>query len=154
MKPLYVIVLFFIVFQMSVLMVASLNIFDNTLYSDFDMEELDEHDTPQGMLTYLFLPEGTAASWIGGDFTIPALVAIFLGVGTAFSVITQSFTPISIVIVGLVFTPMITKSLGFFNQLFSIGGSQALLYMGVLVGVSVLVIVVITIIEMPTQGRS
>ena len=153
MKPLYVIILFFIVFQISALMIASLNIFEDTLYSDFDLEELSEHNTPQGMLTYLFVPEGTAAGWIGGDFTIPALVAIFLGIGTAFSFVTQSFTPISIVVVGLIFTPMVTKSMGFFNQLFSVGGT-AVWYIGILLGVSVLVIVVITIIEMPTQGRS
>lgn len=154
MKPLYVIILFFIVFQMAALIIGALDVFPYGLYSDFDASELAAHDTPQGMLTYLFVPEGNNYGLILGDFTIPVLIAAFLGAGTLFSYVTQSFAPVSIVIVGTVLTPMLTKSISFFNQIFSKGDSVALTYLGLLLGICVLVIVVFTIIEMPTHGRS
>ena len=160
MKPLYVIILYLIIFQVTILVVGATNIFPNTFYSDFETDELKTHmNSVEGMISYLFVPSGTL-NWminqVGASsfFIIPALVATFLFIGSALSVLTQSMAPISITVVGLLFVPMITKSYKFFNQLFIYGNSEALMYLGVLFGILILVIAIITIIEMPTQGRS
>lgn len=155
MKTFYVIMLFFISFQMCILVVGSLGIFPYGFYSDMDPAELASHDSPQSMLTYLFAPPGGLPSWFNlGNFTIPALIAIFLGIGTITSILLKSYLPITIIVVGLFFVPMVTKSYGFFNQLFYYGNSQALIYLGLLFGIVVLIIAVITIVELPAQGRS
>jgi len=155
MKTFYIIVLFLIIFQMSILMISTFGLFPYGFYSDFDTEELASHSTPQGMLTYLFEPPGGLPGWFNiGDFTIPALIAVFLGIGTITSIFLQSYIPVTLVVVGLFFVPMVTKSYGFFNQLFYYGNSQALIYFGLLIGIVILVIAVITIVEMPTHGGS
>ena len=160
MKSLYVIVIYLIIFQITILIVGATGIFPNGFYSDFDTNELKNHAaTPQGLISYLFVPSGTLNDWInrfggGAEFIIPALVGVFITIGSVISFFTQSFAPISIAIVGLLFVPMITKSYGFFNKLFTYGDSQAMLYLGLLFGVLIFVIAIITIIEMPTHGRS
>lgn len=160
MKPFYAIIMYLIIFQMVLLIVGSLGIFPNTFYSDFDTETFRSYaSTPQGMISYLFVPDSALQTMIntaggGSLWLVPALVSLFLFIGSLISILTKSFVPISIAIVGLLFVPMVTKSYKFLNQLFSYGDSQALIYMGVLFGILILVIAIITIVEMPTQGRS
>jgi len=156
MKTFYILILFFLVFEMCILVVGSLNIFPYGFYSDMDPENLASKDTPQAMITYLFSPEDALPDGFGGlaDFTIPALIGVFLTIGTITSIFLQSYLPVTLVVMGLFFVPMITKSYSFFNQLFNYGNSQSLIYVGLLFGVTTLIIAVITIIELPAQGGS
>ena len=155
MKTFYLIMLFFLVFQMSILVVGATGIFPYGFYSDMDPQELAECENPQQVLTFIFDPEGNIPDRFDmGDFTIPALIGIFIGIGTITSIFLQSYLPITIVIIGLFFVPMITHSYGFFNQLFYYGNSQSIIYLGLLFGILAFVIAVVTIIELPAQGRS
>ncbi|MBE3095351.1 MAG: hypothetical protein IMZ52_10005 [Actinobacteria bacterium] len=155
MKTLYNILLFFAIFQMTAITVGVLGIFPagSTLYSDIDYNELAGYTSPADILAYFFIPTGVILN-LGTTFSIVALVsAIGIGGGLV-SIVTKDVTPVLIAIVGLCLIPMLVKSQSFFSKLFSIGNSQALIYLGLTLGVGFIIIAAITLIELPAHGDS
>jgi len=153
MKTLYKILLFFAIFQMMAIVTAALNIFPkgSTLYSDIDLETLASKDNPVDVLSYMFVPNSNAYF---NKFTIGAIVVSIVTVGGAVAFFTGTFTPVVITIIGLALIPMLVRSQSFFSRLFSIGNSQALIYLGLCLGVGFIIIAAITLIELPAQGDS
>lgn len=155
MKKLYKIVLFFAIIHLTALIVAVMGIFPpgSTLYSDIELEDL-EGKNPSEVLAYLFLPteEGPLQS-----LTFKALYALFVTGTIALGIISRgsgSVASLSLVVVILTFVPMLLKSTEFINKLFTNWNVTSLTYLGLTLIVGILFIVVITIVEMPTHGRS
>jgi hypothetical protein len=152
-KTLYKLLLFFAIFQMMAITVGALNIFPpgSTLYSDIDYNELSSLNSPVDIIGYLFAPE--SGSNMEG-FTIAALVGVMAIAGGLVAWFTGSFVPVIAAVIGFALVPMLVKSQSFFSKLFSMGNSQALIYLGLCLGVGFIIIAAITLIELPTHGDS
>lgn len=155
MKKLYKIMMFLILFQFSVVIVNALEVFpsENTFYSDAETKSIRELDDPVDALAYFFeLPDIPGLSAFQTTFTFGMLVTIFLVIGAAIARATHSWAPVIVVIIASSFVPMLTKSLGFFNKLLYNWDNAALMYLGLTLGVGIVILAVITILETPTHG--
>ena len=159
MKNLYKIVLFLAIFQITVVMVESLDVFPNTFFATSDVDELDieqADDMPEAAETIfsnMFLP---SQSFFGtARYGVAALVGVFLTVGTAVSFLTkQNPAVIVVAVLGYSFFNMISNGFDFFSNLFMNWDSPSLIYLGIAFGVGLVIIVIITILESLTHGRS
>lgn len=168
MKPFYMLVFFFIFFQLSALVIAGMAVFPEgtTLYTDFELEELEESATsPTDVIAYIFMGNGTTIGGIDifgynfagfqlGSFSIWAIIGLLVVSGAIISRVAQSYVPAVLAVLGLAFLPMITHSTTFFYSLFTRWDSVSMLYLGITLIVGVLALFLITIIEIPTQGGS
>ena len=167
MKTLYYVIIFLAMFQMSALMIAGLGVFptDSTLFSDFDVSEFSSYDNPEDMLSYIFFPDGLSFGGINiGDYeiatislttiTIIGVITVFVGVGAAFARLTQSYAPVVLAVIGILLYPMINHSFGFFRKLFMHWDNTAMMYMGLTLGLGILILFLLLIVETPVQGRS
>jgi len=159
MKTVYVAIIWLAMFQMTALTIGSLGVFpaDSTLYSDFDTQELEDNaGNPLDVLAYLFAP-GETTSIAGITITsaqILTIVGVIAGLGTLGAVFTGNYIVAVLVVVGVTFVPMITKSLGFFQKLFVHWDTAALTYMGVQLALGVVILLLLLIVELPAQGDS
>ena len=155
MKSIYKIILFVAMFQLVVVMVNVLSVFPYTFYSDVETQELQELSSPTDVIIYFFdMPDIPGLSSVESDFTFGMFVTIFLVVGAVIARATQSWTPIIVVILATSFVPMLTKSLKFFNKIIYNWDVSALMYLGLILGFGILMMVIFTIVETPTHGRS
>lgn len=162
MKGLYKIIIFFATFQIMTLIVSLIGVFPYSFYSDIDVEEMATKENPADMLSYLFVPgTGYTINVFGRDIgisldsvSISAIISIVVIAGALASVVTRSFIPVVVALFGILFVPMITRSRDFFNHLFTHWNSPALFYLGICLGVGILILVIIHIIETPTHGDS
>jgi len=162
MKTLYIVIIWLAMFQGITLMIAGLGVFpaDSQLYSDFEINELEENaDSPVDMLSYIFLPSGEEIGGTTGNEMITSgilvgAILIILGIGSVVAVFTKNYTSAVLIIVGISFVPMISKSWGFFNKLFVHWDTSAMTYMGVTLGLGVFILFLLLIVEMPTHGDS
>jgi len=155
MKLIYRIIIFLIAFQFAALIISSLGIFPTSLYSDVQFSEFADLSWEE-QLVYFFTPEG-GAEVLGipiSDFTIGAIILMMTAGGVVIGFATRNVAIISAVIVGTFFVPMLTKSINFFSVMFNTWDTPALTYLGVSIGLGIIVIVVITLVEMTTHGRS
>ena len=139
--------------------VNALDVFpqNSRLYSDIDMSELQEDaDTSAwDVFVYLFTP--TSNTYFGGVFSemsIAALSGIFIVTGVASAILTHSLVIPSLIVLFYSVFNMLTKSMVFIDTLFRSWNSQALIFLGISIGVALFIIFLITIVESPTQGRS
>lgn len=154
MKAIYKIILFFAIFQLVVVLVNIIDVFPTTLYTDSETEDLRGAKGPLGVLNYLFsVPE---IPGLGGytTFTFGMIAFLFLVVGAAIARATHSWTPVIVVMICTTFVPMLTNSYNFFNKMFTNWNNLTLVYLGLIFGVGIVIIVLITIAETPTHGRS
>ena len=161
MKLVYKIMIFMIIFPIVVLMINSLNVFPYTFYSDEEVPySITQDSSPADLLAIMLVPSGVLEGMnaVGDDgatyVTVGIIVAIFAGIGSAVAVFTKSYAPIIIAFVGLNFYNLISKSFGLFRKIFMNWESTALMYLGLAVGIIIVAIVIITIMEIPAQGRS
>lgn len=155
MKGMYKVILFFAMFYMSVIVVNSLGVFPNTFYSDAEVADLRGQNGPMGIISYLFaLPDIPGVSALFSTFTFAMLTTLFLVIGAAIARATQSWTPVLVVIITSSFVPMLSKSWGFFRKLFTNWDVESMTYLALALGVGLFIIVVITIMETPSHGRS
>lgn len=161
MKLMYRFMIFLALFQVVVVLVNSLGVFpdDSTLYSDVEMEEIESQDGDiLGILSYIFLPQGEfkilGISVTITSFSIAAIISIIAVSGAAVSIVTHSFIPVVLALFSILFLPMFTRSIGFFRRVFEIGDSPSLMYLGVVLLVGIMIVFVLTVVEMPTHGRS
>lgn len=155
MKKIYKIMIFLVLFQFSVVIVNALEVFpsENTFYSDAETRSIRELDSPTDALSYFFeLPGIPGLSALQTTFTFGMLVILFLSIGAAIARATHSWSPVIVVIIATSFVPMLMKSLGFFNKMLYNWNNQALMYLGLTLGVGIIILVVITILETPTHG--
>ena len=153
MKNMYKIILFLAIFQITVVMVESLEVFPNSFFKENEIETLDIKDTDD-------MPQ--AAETIFSNMFIPSQsffgkmrYGVAILVGTAISFLTkQNPAVIVVAVLGYSFFNMITNSFGFFSNLFRTWDSPSLIYLGICFGVGLVIIVVITILEQLTHGRS
>lgn len=159
MKTLYKAMMIFGIFPIVVLMVNSMGIFDesSTFYSDVEVNsEFNIQGNPaETVFTNLFAPSRA----IGGRsvISIVAIVIIISTVGGIGAYLTHgSFTPILVAIIGYSFANMVMKSYGFFSKLFNntSWNSGAMTYLGLCIGVVLVILIAITIVETPSHGRS
>lgn len=159
MKTVYVAIIWLATFQMIALTVASLGVFpsDSTLYSDFDINELEDNaDSPLNILTYLFAPGDTTS--IAG-ISVPSaglvtIIGVIAGVGTIGAIFTGNYIIAVLAVVGVTFIPMFTKSFGFFQKIFLYWDTAALTYLGLTLGLGLFILVLLLIVEFPAQGDS
>jgi len=155
MKALYKIIIFFAVFQLTVIIVNLLGIFPYTLYSDIETQELQGIRNPIDYLPYFFsLPDFAGLGSFFTNFTFAMLVFIFAGIGAVYARATHNWSPVIVIIIASSFVPMITRSSKFFNKLFYTWDVPALTYLAVTLGVAIILIAIITIVETPTHGKS
>lgn len=168
MKIFYKMVIFFAMFQMAALVIAGASVFPpgTTLYSDFDLETLEENaNNHMDIIGYIFLPNNTKIGTfdVGGfsfggstldNFTLMGLITLIIIAGSAISIATHSYVPAVLAILGISFVPMISNSLTFFNKLFTQWDTSVMVYMGVMIGLGVMMLFVVMITETPTHGRS
>jgi len=159
MKLLYKIIIFLAMFQIVVVAVESTSIYPNSFFEENEIETLEieeEDDIPNAMnviFENMFLP----SEGIFGEirYGVAVLVGIFLVAGTAVSFLTkQNPAVIVIAVLGYSFFNMISNSFGFFSNLFRNWNSTALIYLGVAIGVGLVIITIITILETISHGRS
>ena len=156
MKNIYKIILFFAIFEVTVLMINAMDIFPNELYSDSDteLEKLESSEGPWEIVRTLFVPSSN--SYIS-NIGIAGIVGLFvIGGGVAAYFSHGNMSGLVIVFFCYVFFTMITNSIGFFDKIFrhyNEAGS-AMVYLGVCLGVAIFIIFIITIVETPTHGRS
>ena len=100
----------------------------------------------------LFAPADNV--WGFNSMQIGALMVIIMGGGTIIALLSKTYVIIPMMVLGFSFFNMITKSYGFFNKLFTNWNSTELVYLSLCFGVGLVIIVIITIIEMPSHGRS
>ena len=158
MKTIYKIIIFLAVFELTAILVNGMNIFpaESTFFSDINSEEVREAgNNPLDVYLTLFKPSGfevAGFSFSSASFT--AILIVILTFGTGVAILTKSFVPAVLALQGIILLPMITRSGGFFRKLFENFDSTALTYLGVTIIVGFLIVLLITIIETPTHGRS
>ena len=154
MKLLYKIIIFMAVFNICVLMINSLDIFPpgSRLYNDDEVKQADSPDDPQSYITALF-PAIDGQDVTFSIFALCFTSTILVG-ALAISIYTQNFSIISIGIVSALFIPMILTVMNITNKLFTNWDNDAVKYLGICIGVAIIIIGIITIVEMPTHGRS
>jgi len=165
MKTLYYVILYLAMFQMAALVISGLGVFptDSSLFSDFDMQEFSDIEDPEDMLSYIFFPNGLSFGGINvGDYqiatismttvTIIGIITVFVGVGAAFARLTQSYAPVVLAVIGILFYPMITHSFGFFRKMFTHWDVASMSYLAVSIGLGILILFVFLIVETPTHG--
>ena len=169
MKPFYMMIFFFVFFQLTALTIAGIAVFPEgtTLYTDFDLNELEESSTnATAVFSYIFM--GDENKTVGGidvfsfnfagfqlrDFSIWGIIGIMIVSGTIISVATKSYVPAVLAVLGLAFFPMLSHSTTFFYSLFTKWDSLSMLYLGITLIVGVLAMFLITLVEIPTQGGS
>lgn len=158
MKTIYTIMIFLAIFQVTVILVNSLGVFpdDSTFYSDIESSELQKAgNNPSTIFSKLFVPSDTnIAGFSLSSGSIIAVIILIATLGTGIAIFTQSFVPAILAIQGILFVPMITNSMTFFTKLFRNFNSNSLTYLAVTIGVGFLIILLITVVETPTHGRS
>jgi len=159
MKTLYVILLFFAVFQISTLLVGSLGIFpmDSVLYSDFETAELESYAQNGSYLDafgYVFAPGDTIFGISIAKADISIIIGVVCGVSAILGIATHHPSIGILPIMGILFIPMITQSGNFFRSIAMKFSSTALMYIFVIIMLQVIVVFLFTIIETPTHGRS
>ena len=119
-------------------------------YSDVEVGNLEDHTAWQ-IFSDFFTPAGNEYF---SSMSMSALVALFVGVGSAIAFVTKSYVAIPVIIIGFSFFNMMTKSYGFFSKLFTNWDNTQLTYLGICLGTLLIVVTVITIVEMAAHGRS
>ena len=160
MKMMYKIMIFLAMFQITVIMVEALDVFPNSFFKENEIETLDIKDTddmPQAAETVfsnMFLPSQDIFPGYA-RYGVAILVGMILTVGVIISFATKQ-PPASIVVavLGYSFFNMISNGFSFFSNLFRTWDSPSLIYLGLSIGVGLVIIVVITILESLTHGRS
>jgi len=167
MKTLYYVVIFLAMFQMMALTIYGLDVFpqDSMLYSDFDLSNVENVSDPQSVLSYIFFPDEVTFGGINiGDYKIGIIqistltiigiiTAVIIG-GAILARATQTYATVALAVIGILFYPMIRHSFGFFRRLFTMWDSAAMTYLGVTLGVGILILFILLIVETPTQGDS
>jgi len=160
MKSMYKILLFVGFFQLVVIMINVLNVFPYTLYGDVQTNELASMNSPLDVLAYFFEPPelpsllGIELGRVGTNFTFGLMVTLFVVMGALISARTHSWTPIVVILISTSFVPMILKSITFFNEIIYNWDVNALAYLGLILGFGIIMMIVFTIMETPTHGRS
>jgi len=155
-KLIYKIMLFFIMFQMIVLMVNAMGVFpqESRLYSDLETDDFQEK-SPEEALTYIFVPSGRIGPFQVNSFHVMAILTIVVLGSAGLGIVTHTGPIIpSIAMIGLVVWPMVNTSRGFINTIVYNWDVNSMMYLGLALGVGIVAIVVITIIEQPAHGRS
>ena len=155
MKLLYKIIIFFTVFYGIIIMVNSMDIFPTTLYQDID-PGIANPKSPEGILAGLFTARIDIGPFHLNTASAAAITTFIIGISIAAGIFTQNPTIPSVAIVGILFFNMMSNSYTFINGLFNKFGNQqdSIIYLGVTIGATVLVVGWITIVEMVAQGRS
>lgn len=162
MKTIYVILLFLVAFQGVVLVIHVLDVFpqDARLYSDLDVNELQQNIDKEGVVGAFKYIMGTPGSIkvIGfkislSDLTLAGIVGIFIG-GAIVAVATHSFLPVVYALFIITIIPMFTQSRRFFEKIFTTFDSTALVYLGIVIFLMFMMIILFTLIENATHGRS
>jgi len=162
MKTIYKIVIFLAMFQVVVLMVNATGVFpsDGTFYSDIEQNELQEAgNDPGALFSILFTPKGSF-SVLGiteielSSVDAAAIIGIIIGVGSLVAIATHSYLPVVLAVFGIILLPMIANSMTFLSGLMRKWDSASMTYLSVVLGLGVLIIIIITILEMPVHGRS
>jgi len=155
MKLIYKMLLFFVIFQMSVLIIAATGIFpeDGRFYSDIQSDKWIDK-TPEGILAEIYVPSGQIAGISISEFGVVAVLLALVTAGVALGFLTRSPVIPSILGVGLAIWPMINSSRGFFNSLFNNWDNNSMIYLGITFGIAIIIVVIVTLIEQPAQGRS
>ena len=158
MKTAYIAIIFLVVFQMTILLVNSTGIFpsDKGFYSDIDQKQLEAAgNDPLELFKVLFTPAAdTTVAGFSLGAGIWAVVFLIAGLGTGAAIFTHSFVPAVLAVQGILFIPLATRSMTFFNSLFRTWDHASLTYLSLILVVGFLVIIFLTIIETPTHGRS
>jgi len=157
MKTAYIAIIFLVVFQMSILLVNAMDIFptDGTFYSDIEQQELrNAGNDPLKIFEKLFIPADVNIAGFSLGAGIWAVVFLIATVGTGAAIFTHSFVPAVLAVQAILFIPLVTRSMTFFNKLFRTWDHASLTYLSLIMIVGFLVIIFITIIETPTHGRS
>jgi len=146
-------------FQMTAIIVAALNVFPSGtgLFSDLNVADIQGKSAME-VISYLIMPTDgytiPGFTQVQTEFTIGMLTAAIAVVGVVAGAITKNVSIGIATLIGIIFVPMVTKSMEFFNRLFTTWDVTALTYMGVTLGVGIIAIIIITIFETPTHGRS
>lgn len=157
MKTLYKLMLFFAIFHGTVLMVNSMNIFpaESTFYSDPIYD--GDLTVPENLIKFIF-PALRGDDGSDLEISINIIAGILTGgvfiIGVLISWISKSLAPIVIAVLGGSMIPMVMNSWKIFNKIFYEFDSAAMEYLALCFGVGIIVIAIITILEMPTHGRS
>jgi len=152
MKLLYKLIFFFMILHITILMINSLGVFPNTLYSDEETREYDFND-PNDILLYLFpAMDGTDnilfSILTGGFVTLASLAALLVSLKTG------NFGVVIVTLIGASFVPMILSSLNLFKKILYVGDSQAMIYLAACFSICIIFLIVITMLETITHGRS
>lgn len=159
MKLLYKIMLVFIMFELTIVLVNLFNVFPYTLYSDEDIGAISSLSDPLEVFGYFFsIPALTIGSVTltsaQTTFTFGLFMAIFGIAGAGIARISGNWTPIIAVVIATMFVPMLMKSRTLFGKLFVEWDNAALAYMVIILFVGIAYIAMITIVETPTHGQS
>ena len=162
MKTLYVILMFLVAFQGVVLIIHVLDVFpeDARLYSDLDVQELDQSINESGVIgAFTYILGGKGSITVLGisipinTLTLVGIAGVFIA-GAAVAVFTHSFLPVVYAIYSITLIPMFTHSRGFFEKIFTTFDSTALVYLGIVIFLMFMMIILFTLIENATHGRS
>lgn len=157
MKTIYIIIIFLAIFQMTVILVNATDIFpkDGTLYGDLDYNKLTSQDKDAfKIFETLFTPSDRTIAGISLGKGIWQVVLIIGTIGTGIALFTRQYTVAVLAVIALMFIPLVSNSLGFFNTLIHTWNHESISYLAVIFAVSMLIIIFITILETPTHGRS
>jgi len=146
--------LFLAMFQVTVLMVNAADVFPSTFYDDLEVSSnIRNADSPEAAISWLLTPNIGAFGINKSPLTVGVIVAAFVGLGIAAAIFTHSFLPVVAVIIGYSFFNMLTYSYSFISKLFQ-WETGAMTYLALCLGVGLVFIVIVTIVELPTHGRS
>lgn len=153
MKAIYKLVLFFAILQVVAPMVTVMNIFPTTLYSDIELGSMDDPNslpTAEELFSMLFAPDDT----IFGLPTISLYVVMiaFTTLGTGIAIVTKSWVPVVITLLGWSVVPMINTSRTFFEKILYTWNAPSLIYLALIFGLGIIILLVITAIETATHG--
>ena len=152
MKLLYKLIFFFMILHITILIINSLGVFPNTLYSDEETKEYDFSD-PNDILLYMFpAMDGTdnilVSILTGGFVTLASLAALLVSLKTG------NFGVVIVTLIGASFVPMILRSMDLIKKILYVGDNQAMIYLAACFSIGVIFLIVITMLETITHGRS
>jgi len=150
MKLLYKIILFLGMFELMVIIVNGMGVFTNTFYSDIETDALKDKGIWE-VVQDIMLP--TDNKYIG-EVSVYALAGLFVAGGILSGIATKNVIIPSLIFLLYVVFAMCLSSYEFFQDLFTKWNSDSLVYLGVVLGVGMVIVAIITVIETPTHGRS
>lgn len=160
MKKIYQLVFILAFFQGVILMVNATGVFPNTFYSDSEVDSIaDVNDLPTAEEWFIDMFAPDLVIFEGNPIfehriaSVLSIVAVFLSIGVVGSIAMHgNFVPIVLAFQGYMIFTMVVNSQSFFMKLITNWDTATLTYLGLLLGLGIIILFIVTFLEQASHG--